>query len=327
LENSRAIMWSQALTLYKLTEMDTVPVILASELQVLLESMKQNIEPQQSLLALPSLGVPVISKTLHDRHQRASRIRTLLQEIRALPGLEHFMFGSSYSELAAAATRYTVVVLVATDQACWAVVVRPPQQQPEAIVLDVEKKTLQHLVISADEPWARGAPMPDADLERSMRINRKSRQPAVHAKLNQLWVSIVKPVLQNLHLQVSHTFRSVQVACLNSVRRFSLVLMVIPVPVYAGVPLAASPRWLSMLLAYMEKVELSVALITWYHLTLQHSLPFSEPNAMRQAFGLGTCGCCYLLNRELNSTLCPRLPMCKTKLNAFRRHSLHLAFL
>jgi hypothetical protein len=205
LEHTRAVMWSQALALDASTEMGGVPINMASELQELLASMKCGGEPLQHRTTMLSLALPSTSQPLHYHHQRASRIRIILREIRALPGLDRFMLGNSYSELAASATRYTVVVLITTDRACWAMVLRSPQQAPDLVTLNLRKEELAALVVSSDAARLRGASveLEDDNLGRGLRKTRP--QPVIYAKLQRLWDVVVKPVLQHMQLRVRIT--------------------------------------------------------------------------------------------------------------------------
>jgi hypothetical protein len=144
---------------------------------------------------------------LQDRdvqHTEHARLQQLIREIRSQPGLEGFMRGSSPEELIKAASTHPVVLLVAKDKECRALVIRSSNAPLSSIQLPgVDPLQLQDIVKKAIRyrnvlDWTANDD-DDDDPSRTM----GARQPPLGGMLAILWKSIVKPILDHLNIQVS----------------------------------------------------------------------------------------------------------------------------
>jgi tetratricopeptide (TPR) repeat protein len=198
IERARAVVWTQALHMRD-PQLGGAPSELASELEVLLSSM-HTLRVTKDPMSLSS----------HDqdmRHKNSDRIHQLIQQIRALPGQERFMRGLSSKELAQCACRNVVVMLIAAEGECHALILQPNNQ--ELVTLELSGVASNDLtamsgVVSAAQK--RGSAWEGAhDDERGLkaspfRTSLDDTRP--HRVLGKLWTAVVKPIIDCLHFQV-----------------------------------------------------------------------------------------------------------------------------
>jgi hypothetical protein len=121
--------------------------------------------------------------------------------IRSLPGLRDFMRGPDVNALKSTAARGPVVVLVASDNECRALVIASPHAPMVNMPIgSINEETLQDLTLTGLGGRKRGS-LPDTNTERGMRVSM-GMSPS-HLILARLWRSVVKPVITHLGLQVS----------------------------------------------------------------------------------------------------------------------------
>jgi hypothetical protein len=134
------------------------------------------------------------------RHKQNNRIQTILDEIRAMPGLERFMLGRTYEQLRSAARKHPVVLLAAARGHARALIVPTATEgDPHLFHLAVTSDRLSWLRDAAGQAGLRSGPVGD-DSETNARL-------VVHiedalAVMAGLWKDIVRPVLNHLQLQV-----------------------------------------------------------------------------------------------------------------------------
>jgi hypothetical protein len=139
------------------------------------------------------------------RDQQNSRIQTLLTEIRAMPGLERFMLGRSYTQLREPASEHPVVVLVSARGHVHALIIRDSaQENPDPLRLALTSDRLSLLRDTAASVGLRNENSPqDVEIQfgRAMHISKRKETTAL-STLADLWLDIVKPVIDHLQLQV-----------------------------------------------------------------------------------------------------------------------------
>jgi tetratricopeptide (TPR) repeat protein/CHAT domain-containing protein len=182
LDHGRSVFWSQATqTSADLTELEALDPSLASKFEGL-----------AAALSATTFEDPVMEDTVeheptHADHKTEQRRRftrefeSLLDSIRALPGLHNFMKPPSYKELCVAATAGPVVLLNAS------------KYRSDALIITMDSPPI--LVTLPDLPLNEAT-----RLATDLRDNqgRRSFRPHLQKMLPLLWRSIVLPVLEAL---------------------------------------------------------------------------------------------------------------------------------
>jgi hypothetical protein len=199
IERSRAMMWTQSLHMRD-PQLTGAPTEVACELELLLRRMYTPRSPNTQL-----------SPAEQDvRHKDATRIHQLIQQIRDIPGCENFMRGLSFTELAQCASHNTVVLLVATEGECHALILQPNNREPVMLKLsDVVPDELSAMSIVESAAQRRGH-IPETIQNRFMGVKvlpyqKGSRQTRSNPVLEELWKKVVKPIIGHLRLQVCTT--------------------------------------------------------------------------------------------------------------------------
>jgi tetratricopeptide (TPR) repeat protein len=195
LEGGRGTFWAQGLQLR--TQLDDVPL----DLRVRLEKLSDELERASlSSNAVGDLGPGMLETSR--QLQAVRRLRTAAEfeeavaQARTIPGLERFMLPTPIDMLAGAATRGTVVTLIAGKECCHAIVmpvvgevkhVRLPTLSTERLI-----KIAGHL--RQDQIGARTA-----------RVSRIIKQKTMFGNqhLLSMWRGIVLPIFEVLNAYVS----------------------------------------------------------------------------------------------------------------------------
>jgi hypothetical protein len=195
IERARGNMWSQALQINEIYTHD-IPSPLQDELSRLLELVSLA-SPDRNPTPSPDAGFP----TDNDRRlQHWNRIRTIMDEVRAMPGNEDFMRGETFATLVKAASRHPVIVLVAGRKQCLALVLRTADDSlPQVLPLDIQREQLSQLSVESSGSGVRGSGPESADT-RGMQIRRQASDG--EKTLTWLWRHIVKPIIDVLGVQV-----------------------------------------------------------------------------------------------------------------------------
>jgi hypothetical protein len=196
-EHTHGVLWSQALHLQH-PDIGRVPHEHAKKLKDLLSSINA---------PLPTANFDVGERRpafLIERDSQYSRrfqFQEVVRDIRSLPDLRDFMRGPDANALKITAARGPVVVLVASDNECRALVIASPHTPMVNIPIgSINEETLQDLTLTGLSGRKRGS-LPDTNTERGMRMSI-GMLPS-HLILARLWRSVVKPVITHLGLQVS----------------------------------------------------------------------------------------------------------------------------
>jgi tetratricopeptide (TPR) repeat protein len=212
MERSRAMIWSQALHM-RSPQLSGAPSELASELEFLLNSINT------SRVLRTSASSRQFSSTGQDiRHKSSVRIYEIIQQIRAMPGHERFMSGLSFEELSQCASRNAVVVLVATEGECHALILRP--HKPEPVILRLSSITPDELttmsLLESSALWRGSSPHVGVhDRRIGMRVPSRSQSDQV---LGKLWTTVVKPVLDLIQITVCTIDASISTMSLTDIR-------------------------------------------------------------------------------------------------------------
>jgi hypothetical protein len=198
LELAQGVIWSQSLH-RRDPELAAVPASLAYDLQQLLRSM------ETGMIAEPG-GLTVRDMV----HATSSRMYILLREIRALPGLDRFMLGETFGTLRLVAANHPVVVLVGARQHYYALIIASTLVHGHALLeFDINDEDLSDLSFYSGATKLRrgsdsaGDRLP-LDLERlSMKKNTPSRPERLNRYFKNLWLKLVKPVLDYIGLKVN----------------------------------------------------------------------------------------------------------------------------
>jgi tetratricopeptide (TPR) repeat protein len=202
LDRAHGIVWAQALH-QRDPQMEGAPKDLAIELENLLRSIATS-------APVDRIRLPEHTRDL--RHRQNARIQVILREIRAMPGLERFMLGSTYETLRKAARDHPVVMLVAARHHTFAVIIpNASHTDPDILRLNVANDTLQSFANSvgrANMRYRECSPScEDVPLADSIGLGPDRKMgPGDHltyrSPLAKLWLSAVKPVLAHLGLAV-----------------------------------------------------------------------------------------------------------------------------
>jgi hypothetical protein len=207
LDCAHGVVWTQALH-QRNPHLEGAPRDLAIELDNLLRAI--------------ATSTPINPTRLPDhhqdlRHRQNIRIQTILREIRALPGLAHFMLGNTYDTLRDAARDHPVVVLVAGHTRAFAIIMpSSTHANPDFLPLEVAWNDLRSLTDTAGrtnlryragstehrrvEATDQEIPITESpDHERAMRAGNFASDWSLLASL---WRDVVKPILMRLHLAV-----------------------------------------------------------------------------------------------------------------------------
>jgi hypothetical protein len=216
LELAQSVIWAQSLH-RRDPQLKDVPKPIAARLREVLHAMATE----------PTIDSPrrePTSRTARDElHANSSRLYTLLQEIRALPGLDRFMLGETLETLLTAASDHPIIVLVGARGHYYALVIASSFAPNRHALLSLdwteENANYTSLKNGSTISYRSGELSEDvhSTAERLLlgkHVPRRSQR--LYRSLKALWLKVVKPVLDCLGLQVSNKSNSVVVSLLIS---------------------------------------------------------------------------------------------------------------
>jgi tetratricopeptide (TPR) repeat protein len=199
LELAQGVIWSQSLH-RRDPQLQDIPNDLATRLEAILQAIAAGSAAQID-------GQGQTALTPHDiLHSQSSQAYALIEEIRALPGLECFMLGETFETLRTVASTHPVVVLVSAHKHFFALIITASQLQGYLLLsLDLTKEDLKSISFTVGSARAcRVAVSPeDSDVERGMNKTKQTRHGPLDRQLITLWHKVVKPVLESLGFEVS----------------------------------------------------------------------------------------------------------------------------
>jgi hypothetical protein len=207
LERARAMIWNQALHMRN-PQLSGAPPELGLELEGLLSKMHASRITEYSISSSHELDV---------RHKNHVRINQLIQQIRTLPGQERFMRGLSFKELGLCASRNAVIVLVATEDECHALILRSNNQDPVTLQLSgITPDELAAISAVVPLPQRRGAVWDGiCDRDRGMKASpfkTSSAKAPSDSALRKIWKTVVKPIIDHLQFTVRATDRNLSIS-------------------------------------------------------------------------------------------------------------------
>jgi tetratricopeptide (TPR) repeat protein len=208
-DHAHGMIWAQALH-QRDPQLQGLPENIGFELETLLRAVSMPVTAEAPTSSAPSTRY--LSRE-DVRHQQNNRIQTLLTEIREMPGLERFMLGSTFAQLREVACRHPVVVLVAAREQAYAIIIpNSSSESPHPLHLSVTSEWLSSLRDYAGRAGLRNGQPPhefDEDARLTFVKRLKTRKDESITVLSELWLHVVKPVLDYLQLQVrtSHPLR------------------------------------------------------------------------------------------------------------------------
>jgi tetratricopeptide (TPR) repeat protein len=205
LERARAMVWTQALHICS-PELSSAPPELASELELLLNSLNTS-DILPSSVSLPS-EISSASRQLSlmnedVRYGNSARLHQLIQQIRTMPGHEGFMRGLPFKKLAQCASCSAVVVLVATQGECHALILQLNEQIPHTLKLaDITPGEVRNMSIINSVAQMRGSASMDDTQDYRIGMNVSSSKISSNTVLDKLWTAVVKPIIEYLQFKV-----------------------------------------------------------------------------------------------------------------------------
>jgi tetratricopeptide (TPR) repeat protein len=199
--HAHGVIWAQALH-QRDAQLQQLPAGLAAELGTLLRAV--SVPVIASGHETSEQRVPGFLSPQDVRHEQNSRIQTLLTEIRAMPGLNRFMLGHTYAELRKTANKHPVVALVAARGQAYALIISDSKaDSPHPLALAITSDKLSSLRDYAARAGLRNGQSPNhMDEEARLGLAKPVKKDASMAVLSELWLYVVKPVLDYLQLQV-----------------------------------------------------------------------------------------------------------------------------
>jgi hypothetical protein len=198
-DRAHGVVWSQALH-QRDPQMEGAPASLSAELEGLLGAIAIR-------TPVDSAGLPDHRSNQDLRYRQNTRIQAILRQIRAMPGLSHFMLGSTYDTLREVARDHPVVVLVAARDHAFALIMSDAgeNEPPHALDLTLTSDDLLSLRGSAEQAGLRSrADTRDGHTDARVRV-QISKMNVNHQPLRVLadiWRKIVQPVIDYLQLEV-----------------------------------------------------------------------------------------------------------------------------
>lgn len=203
LEVVQGLLWSQRLN-YRDPQLSHIPPDLAGELQLHLKALAA---PPVDSITTAFASIALTSRDI--QHNHVTRVYALLREIRKHPGLERFMLGESRGQLFSVARAHPVVVLVGTREWFYALVVSSSETcDPKLLRLDWSQKDFDDIPsIQSTARVHRGTGMDNGVMDdvqdRGIKRPKSTLQTPFSRQMRYLWFKVVKPVLEQLGIQVN----------------------------------------------------------------------------------------------------------------------------
>jgi hypothetical protein len=190
-EEGKAVFWSQALRL-RSTALDKLP---SADSERLIKLFRE-LDTDHSGSFAEGLEKADLEKRIEHRRRLNEQAENLIEEIRLRPGFERFLRIPQFEQLAQAASNGYVVALVANEPIFFAIIIQADKTPQHILLPSVDGKALRRLTALTS-----GSGMRDLADERVTKQRIHPRMP-----LEEIWRTIVKPVLLHLGLQVRHSY-------------------------------------------------------------------------------------------------------------------------
>lgn len=203
LEEGRNVFWTQALRLRPLS-LDRLPHEEQQKLEKLLRKLDYSIHVELGSDAGGQLG---LEKRSARQRQLNSQVQSMLDEIRSRPGFSRFMTIEPFGELAKAADNGIIVLLLATEVACYAILMLNSSEVKPVQLHNLNISQLRALSArceSTERKTVRQSSTDDFDCEERLGIqktsSRKTAATPLGAILDQIWRCIIHPITTELGL-------------------------------------------------------------------------------------------------------------------------------
>lgn len=202
LEAGRAVFWTQVLRLR--TPFDDLPPEVASELKAI--SRQLDTESHQGSLIHTSEPDEkrLVEEDVARRRRLSARFDELVEKVRGMEGFGRFLLNPQYSQLAKAAEKGPVVVLLASRHSCHAIVIKESNSAEGILLPSVSHDKLEKLGRAARGSGGtfRNVGIDDDIEHLTERAGRKNVTSNANPLLGYLWQQVVKPVIECLGLKV-----------------------------------------------------------------------------------------------------------------------------
>jgi hypothetical protein len=198
LEEGRGVFWTQTLHL-RTTAFDRVPKADREELQRLLLLLDRATHGTET----SELSAAQRERELGRRRHLNEQGQSLIAKIRGYPGLSRFLLPSTFEAVFASLPDGFVVIVNASEVAHHALILHRSIGLATSLDLDLPRARFESAALKAK--LARDATAlheQDRDSSRAMRID-KGAEDSFDNVLRLLWTSIVRPVIDQLGLEVS----------------------------------------------------------------------------------------------------------------------------
>jgi tetratricopeptide (TPR) repeat protein len=255
LEEGRGVFWSQALRL-RAKNLDLLPANDAQELRRLFRMLELGSMHDESMGKLQR------EQSLEERRRVSNAAEALITEIRSRPGLSHFLLPPAFSSLVQSLPETGfVVILVTSKLSHYALVLDRTNARTTSLELFPPEGGFLSEVVQASLPRDSNASTQDKTASRafgiSKKANRRQHEP-LDLVLAQLWISIVKPVIDVITVEVGSSGNYFGYTLTFDFRRPQGS----SVRVYGGVRQESSASFPSTLLASFETAFWSPLVIT-----------------------------------------------------------------
>jgi tetratricopeptide (TPR) repeat protein len=241
LEAGRVVFWSHHLRLR--TDFDTLPAELSKELLGLARQLEQGTQhfAEQSQEDLEN-NRTIVDAALVANRKLGYRFDALIDKARKLPGFERFLLHKPYSVLSRAAERCSVVVLIADNDSCDAILIRGPEAQPERVMLPGVTSNGLRILSKATQDAKR-----DGRTTREGRAMRrvKPKGAGISDTLRSLWEQVVQPIVNVMDVSVRSFTAYMLLTCLppptqKSTGSTRARILICPTGVFSLVPIHAA---------------------------------------------------------------------------------------
>jgi hypothetical protein len=188
-EEGKAVFWSQALRL-RSTALDALPTTDNERLSRLFRLL----DTDRTGSSVEGCEKVDLEQHIEHRRQLNDQADRLIEDIRRRPGFERFLRIPQYERLAQAASNGYVVALVANEPFYFAIIIQAGRAPQSIFLPSVDGEKLRRLI-----ELTSGSGMRDG-VDRGV---VKERVPP-RVPLEQMWRTIVEPVLVHLGLKVRH---------------------------------------------------------------------------------------------------------------------------
>jgi tetratricopeptide (TPR) repeat protein len=244
LEEGRGLFWAQAHQLRN-QDLDLVPDQDAQELRRLFKILEAGDMRNNSMSSMQREQLD------EDRRRVVEAAEALIADIRSRPGMSRFLLPPMFSSLVQSMPETGfVIVLVASSLGHRALVLSRTQDQTVSLELFPPKGGFASVSVRGSLPRGGESAVLSAEntnVSRGIRISKGTRD-SLGDTLAQLWMSIVKPVIDVLGLKVC----SYIVLASHILTWMSRLPQALTVPASGGVSLASLPSFPYMLPAFLE---------------------------------------------------------------------------